>query len=412
MTDAVKKRTKTSSKGIRKQSVKAEASRTGANSKTAGKTSSVVRKKTPDKNKTAVISAAKKKPETKAAPTVKKTVNKSATNKKTRSDAEKITRSARNAESPAGKTKTEKKQTAKKTARATPVKSTTKIAAKTVAKKASVKPVKSKNAVPKTSKKPISDKSQNTKTVKTNSVQKPSAKKTVKKAAKKAVNKTAEISTKKNVRTNAKVSNVKTAKRKTGAEPLVKKPTVRKAKKAAEKKAVASENPKKRSLKTKKASAPQKKNPLSQKGRGKTIDRSSTGKPNKKKAEILGTPEQAPAPKPRKKAIRPISSAVFRGQESVYDFKVFDLKENPGKVSAVYVISRRKTDKRKRGHHSLVCIGQADSIAEAIKAHRKSKCLRQHDANAISILREENENERLKIANDLKAAHSISCNRG
>ncbi|CAN5505259.1 hypothetical protein BH10ACI1_BH10ACI1_26870 [soil metagenome] len=112
----------------------------------------------------------------------------------------------------------------------------------------------------------------------------------------------------------------------------------------------------------------------------------------------------------RKKPVKPIGVAVFRGIKQQYDFKVFQINEEFEAVKAVYIISKRKTDRQKRGHHKLVCIGQTDSIFEEIKKHRKSRCLRQNEANVISLLPEENESKRLKIETDLKAAHSISCN--
>ena len=111
----------------------------------------------------------------------------------------------------------------------------------------------------------------------------------------------------------------------------------------------------------------------------------------------------------KKKKTKPIGTAVFRGKKERYDFKVFSIKEEIENVPAIYVISRRKTDKQNRGHHALACIGQTDSILDEIKKHQKSKCVKKYDANVISILPEENEKKRLKIETDLRAAHSIPC---
>ena len=113
---------------------------------------------------------------------------------------------------------------------------------------------------------------------------------------------------------------------------------------------------------------------------------------------------------PKKKKIKPISSAVFRGKKDRYAFEVFSLTEEFEPVPAVYVISRRKTDRQKKAHHSLVCIGQTNSIFDEVKKHRNGKCVKKHNANVISILTEGDEKKRLKIETDLKAAHSIACN--
>ena len=129
-------------------------------------------------------------------------------------------------------------------------------------------------------------------------------------------------------------------------------------------------------------------------------------KPIKNKIE----PTKLPAVrKAIKKKTKPISSAVFRGKKDRYDFQVFPIDAVFEDVSAIYIISKRKIDKRKRAHHALVCIGQTDSILGEMKKHKKGKCVKQHQANTISILPEANEKTRLKIETDLKAAHSIPC---
>jgi hypothetical protein len=119
---------------------------------------------------------------------------------------------------------------------------------------------------------------------------------------------------------------------------------------------------------------------------------------------------QPPAPKPKNRKARPIGSAVFRGKKALYDFKVFALNEKFEPIPAVYIISRRKTDRHKRGHHALICIGETDSISDELKRHRKGKCVKKHEANVVSILPETDEKMRLKIETDLKAAHAVVCN--
>jgi hypothetical protein len=121
--------------------------------------------------------------------------------------------------------------------------------------------------------------------------------------------------------------------------------------------------------------------------------------------------EQNIEPQPRKKIIRAIGSAVFRGVDSQYDFKIYAINEIPKQEQAVYIISRRVTDHRKRGHHKLVCIGQTNSICESLKKHKKENCIKKHHANVICIMPEPDEQTRRKIEADLRAAHSIACDR-
>lgn len=128
--------------------------------------------------------------------------------------------------------------------------------------------------------------------------------------------------------------------------------------------------------------------------------------PVEKKIEATKLPRKM---KPKK--VKPISSAVFRGKKERYDFQVFGLNESFEQIPAVYIISKRKTDKRKKSHHALICIGQTNSVPDEIKLHKKSRCLQKNNANVISLLHESDEQKRLKIETDLKAAHSIQCQR-
>lgn len=127
-----------------------------------------------------------------------------------------------------------------------------------------------------------------------------------------------------------------------------------------------------------------------------------------KKLEIVIPPI---TPKPVKKKIKPIGSAVVRGKTGRYDFEIFPLDAELKDGSAIYVISKRITDKGGRGHHKFVCIGQTESLLGDLKKHTKDKCIKQHKANVICLLREENEKNRVKIETDLRQAHTLlACN--
>lgn len=139
---------------------------------------------------------------------------------------------------------------------------------------------------------------------------------------------------------------------------------------------------------------------------------SETAKPSAEQLKIdTDDAKTVTATAPRKskpKKVKPIGAAIFRGKKERYGFQVYPLDAEFEDVSAIYVISKRKIDKQKRGHHALVCIGQTDSILGEIKRH-KNKCIKKHNANVISILLEENEKKRLRIEEDLKSAHAIAC---
>ena len=111
-----------------------------------------------------------------------------------------------------------------------------------------------------------------------------------------------------------------------------------------------------------------------------------------------------------KKKSPKISEAIFRGKKTLYNFEVIPLNEEFEDDSAIFVISKRITDRKGKGHHAFVCIGQTDSILSEIKKHKKAKCVKQHAANVVCLLREQSEESRLKVVEDLKSAHASFCN--
>ena len=113
--------------------------------------------------------------------------------------------------------------------------------------------------------------------------------------------------------------------------------------------------------------------------------------------------------KQAKKKSPKISEAIFRGKKTLYNFEVFPIDVEFEATPAVYIISKRKLDSSGKAHHSLICIGQTDSIVNELKRHKKGKCVKKLKANVISLLVNKEENERLKIEEDLKTAHTIPC---
>ncbi|HEY8563714.1 MAG TPA: hypothetical protein VIL74_25270 [Pyrinomonadaceae bacterium] len=153
--------------------------------------------------------------------------------------------------------------------------------------------------------------------------------------------------------------------------------------------------------------------PAKSKAKGKTaaVAPKTEKKPLQKAALQIEAVMAPVAPKPVKKKLKPIGSAVVRGKSGRYDFEVFPLDADLKDGSAIYVISKRITDKRGRGHHKFVCIGQTESLLGEIKKHKKDKCIKQHRANVICLLREDSAANRLKIETDLREAHAIACNQ-
>lgn len=114
--------------------------------------------------------------------------------------------------------------------------------------------------------------------------------------------------------------------------------------------------------------------------------------------------------KAKKKKSQKVSEAVFRGKKNLYNFEVFPLGAEFEDAAAIYVISKRITDKSGKGHHKFVCIGQTESVLLDIKKHTKGKCIKQNKANVICILADANEKNRQRIEADLRESHFIVCN--
>lgn len=113
---------------------------------------------------------------------------------------------------------------------------------------------------------------------------------------------------------------------------------------------------------------------------------------------------------PQKK-LRKLADAVFRGQQSQYSFKVYPLTAEVTDQPAIFIISRRVTDRFGKGHHAAVCIGETDSIVKELRSHKRAKCAKQHAANVVCILKEQDANARVGMIDDLTSARSFSCIR-
>lgn len=111
------------------------------------------------------------------------------------------------------------------------------------------------------------------------------------------------------------------------------------------------------------------------------------------------------------KRVRKIAEAVFRGKKTQYKFDVFPLTVDITDAPAVFIISRRITDKFRRGHHSAICLGETDSIRTEVKKHKRAKCVKQSAANVICILKDADETSRSVVVDDLQTARSFSCIR-
>jgi len=102
-----------------------------------------------------------------------------------------------------------------------------------------------------------------------------------------------------------------------------------------------------------------------------------------------------------------ITDAIIRGDKNTYEFEVFPIETEFEPQPAVYIFSRRKTDKMGRGHQRFFYVGQTSSLDGDFSKYKKDYASKQK-ANVICVYVEDEENARLKIEEEIKTAHTMS----
>lgn len=106
-----------------------------------------------------------------------------------------------------------------------------------------------------------------------------------------------------------------------------------------------------------------------------------------------------------------IADATFAGKSGAkYTFEVYPLDTEFNSVGAVYVFSRRTIGSDGRGTHSLLYIGQTESLGERIPNHEKWPCVLGEGANCICVRIDQRETSRLVTETDLRGANWTPCN--
>ena len=113
-----------------------------------------------------------------------------------------------------------------------------------------------------------------------------------------------------------------------------------------------------------------------------------------------------------RKRVRKLSTAVFRGSRTEYNFDVYPITPSITDNPAVFIFSRRKADKTGRWHHAVSCVGETASIVSEIKRHKRAKCVKGNDANVVCLLREADGRSRAGVLDDIVSARAFSCVRG
>ena len=112
------------------------------------------------------------------------------------------------------------------------------------------------------------------------------------------------------------------------------------------------------------------------------------------------------------KRIRKLSTAVFRGSRSEYNFDVFPISTAITDHPVVFIFSRRKLDKKGRAHHAVSCVGETQSIVSEIKKHKRARCVKGNEANVVCIFKEGDKKLRSTVLDDIASARGFSCIQG
>lgn len=101
-----------------------------------------------------------------------------------------------------------------------------------------------------------------------------------------------------------------------------------------------------------------------------------------------------------------ISDATFSG----YDFTVYPSDTTFNSVGAVYIFTKRVVDSNGKGTHTLLYIGQTESLQDRIQNHEKWSCANKNGVNCICIHRDDNESSRLDKETNLRGSSDTPCN--
>ncbi len=101
-----------------------------------------------------------------------------------------------------------------------------------------------------------------------------------------------------------------------------------------------------------------------------------------------------------------ISNAIFSG----YDFKVYPADATFNDVGAVYIFTKRIVDSNNKGAHTLLYIGQTESLQDRIPNHEKWSCVNNNGVNCICIHRDNNEKSRFDKETAIRNSNDTPCN--
>lgn len=105
-----------------------------------------------------------------------------------------------------------------------------------------------------------------------------------------------------------------------------------------------------------------------------------------------------------------IAGATFKGKTGSYSFEVYPADTTFNSVGAVYIFTKRVVGADGKGTHTLLYIGQTESLKDRIPNHEKWPCAVRNEVNCICVHRDDDEDSCLAKETDLRAANDTLCN--
>lgn len=89
-----------------------------------------------------------------------------------------------------------------------------------------------------------------------------------------------------------------------------------------------------------------------------------------------------------------------------YEFNIYNYGTKFKAVGGVYFISKVNNE----GVHSTIYLGITNDLSTRFDNHHKEMCFIDNEVNRISILVEENEENRIEIEKDILCKYDFKCN--
>jgi hypothetical protein len=106
-----------------------------------------------------------------------------------------------------------------------------------------------------------------------------------------------------------------------------------------------------------------------------------------------------------------IDDVAFAGRSGQsYAFRVYVWDTKFKAVPGVFVIASRTVEPGQPAQYAPLFAGEARDISAALKNHPRDECFQMYYANVVGVLKEDNDEQRASILNDLLGELPLPCN--